>query len=138
MLTAQVVALPHFLPKMPRIMAGRPFIMGPAACSTLALNKMPEAQRPAVHAHLAHESGKVYRDLMLGSVKIDARKVRVPVYVAGGTEDRIIATGLTKRTARHYGVEPRMHEGRGHWIIGEPGWESFVDDVATWLDANVS
>ena len=138
MLTAQAVALPHFLPQMPRILTGRPFVVGPAACSTLALNKMPEAERPAVHAHLTHESGKVYRDLMFGSVKIDARKVRVPVYVAGGTEDRIISTGLTKKTARHYGVQPRMHEGRGHWIIGEPGWEALVDDVAAWLDASLS
>ena len=43
----------------------------------------------------------------------------------------------SEKTARHYGVEPRMHEGRGHWIIGEPGWESLVDDVATWLDDNL-
>ena len=48
MLTAQAVALPHFLPQMPRILAGRPFVVGPAACSTLALNRMPEAERPAV------------------------------------------------------------------------------------------
>jgi pimeloyl-ACP methyl ester carboxylesterase len=138
MLTAQAVALPHFLPQMPKIMTGRSFIMGPGSCSTLALNKMPEDQRPAVHAHLTHESGKVYRQLMLGTVKIDARKVRVPVYVAGGTEDRIISTALTRKTAHHYGVEPRLHAGRGHWIIGEPGWESLVDDVATWLAANVN
>jgi alpha-beta hydrolase superfamily lysophospholipase len=137
MLTAQRVALPHFAPQLPRIMTGRPFIMGPGSCSTLALHRMPEAERPAVHAHLTHESGKVYRDLMLGSVKVDASKVRVPVYVAGGTEDRIIATGLTRKTAQHYGVEPRMHEGRGHWIIGEPGWQSLVDDVVTWLASNV-
>ena len=129
MLTAQAVALPHFLPQMPRILAGRPFVVGPAACSTLALNRMPEAERPAVHAHLTHESGRVYRDLMVGSVRIDAAKVRVPVYVAGGAEDRIISAGLTKKTARHYGVQPRIHEGRGHWIIGEPGWEALVDDV---------
>jgi pimeloyl-ACP methyl ester carboxylesterase len=138
MLTAQAVALRHFLPQMPRILTGRPFIVGPAACSALALNRMPESLRPAVHKHLTHESGKVYRDLMLGSVKIDASKVRVPVYVAGGTEDRIIATGLTKKTAKHYGVQPRMHKGRGHWLIAEPGWESLVDDVASWLDDNVS
>jgi pimeloyl-ACP methyl ester carboxylesterase len=138
MLTAQAAALPHFLPQMPKIMTGRSFIMGPGSCSTLALNMLPEDQRPAVHAHLTHESGKVYRQLMLGTVRVDARKVRVPVYVAGGTEDRIISTGLTRKTARHYGVEARLHEGRGHWIIGEPGWESLVDDVATWLDANVS
>ena len=138
MLSAQAVALPHFLPKMPRIMAGRPFVMGPAACSALALNEMPQAQRPAVHARITHESGKVYRSLMLGSVRIDARKVQVPVYVGAGTEDRIISTALVKKTARHYGVEPRMHEGRGHWIIAEPRWESLVDDVADWIDHNAS
>ncbi len=137
MLSAQAVALPHFLPKMPLIMAGRPFVIAPAACSALALNELPQAQRPAVHSHLTHESGKVYRSLMLGTVRIDARKVRVPVYVAGGTEDRIISAALTKKTARHYGVEPRIHEGRGHWIIGEPGWEALVDDVSSWLDESL-
>jgi len=135
MLTAQAVALPHFLPQLPRIMTGRPFLMGPGSCSTLALNKLPEDQRPAVHAHLTHESGTVYRQLMLGTVKVDARKVRVPVYVAGGTQDRIISSAITRKTARHYGVEPRLHEDRGHWIIGEPGWESLVDDVVRWLVA---
>ena len=138
MLTAQAVALPHFLPQLPRIMTGRSFLMGAGSCSTLALNKLPEDQRAAVHAHLTHESGKVYRELMSGAVKVDARKVRVPVYVAGGTEDRIISTALTTKTARHYGVQPRIHEGRGHWIIGEPGWESLVDDVTTWLATAVS
>lgn len=138
MLTAQAVALPRFLPQMPKIMSGRPFIMGPGSCSTLALNQMPEDQRPKVHAHLTHESGKVYRAMMLGSVKIDARKVQVPVYVAAGTEDRIISTALTRKTAKHYGVEPRLHQGRGHWIIGEPGWEALVDDVVSWLDTSLS
>jgi len=133
MLTAQAVALPHFLPQLPRIMTGRSFIMGPGSCSTLALNKLPEDERAAVHAHLTHESGKVYRDLMFGSVKIDAGRVRVPVYVAGGTADRIISTALTRKTARHYGVQPRLYDGRGHWIIGEPGWEALVDDVVAWL-----
>lgn len=138
MLTAQPVALRHFLPQMPRIMTGRPFVVGPTACSTLALNKMPEASRPAVHAHLTHESGKVYRDLMFGAVRINAAKVRVPVYVAAGTEDRIISTRLTKKTAEHYGVPARIHQERGHWIIGEPGWESLVDDITAWLEDNLT
>ncbi|WP_188113441.1 alpha/beta fold hydrolase [Nocardioides humilatus] len=133
MLTAQAVALPHFLPQMPRIMTGRPFVVGPAACSALALNRLPEADRPAVHQHLTHESGKVYRAAMFGTIKVDARKVTVPVFVAGGTDDRIIATSLTRKTAKHYGVEPRIIEGRGHWIIGEPGWEDLLAEVVAWV-----
>lgn len=135
MLTAQRVALPHFGPNVPKIMSGKPFIVPDAACSVLALNKMPEAERPAIHAHLCHESGKVYRALMFGSVKVDAAKVEVPVLVAGGDEDRIISARLVRSTAKHYGVEPHVYEGHAHWLLAEPGWEQIADDVLTWLAA---
>lgn len=134
MLTAQPIALPHFGPQLPRILAGRPFIVGPRACSTLALNEMPAEQRPAVHARLTHESGAVYRALMAGSVKVDAAKVDVPVYVVGGTEDRIVSTGLVEKTAAHYGTRAHLLPGRGHWLVGEPGWESLVAEVIAWCD----
>ena len=134
MLTAQAVALPRFVPQLPRIMSGRPFIMGNDACSVLALNEVPEPERPAIHAHLTHESGAVYRSLMLGRVRIDAGKVRVPVFVASGPEDRIVSSRLNRQTARHYGVEARSYEGRGHWIVQEPGWEQVADDVLGWLE----
>jgi len=136
-LTAQAVALPRFAPNLPRIMSGRPFIVGNNACSVLALNRVPEADRPAIHAHLTHESGKVYRSMMLGTIRVKRAKVKVPVYVAGGTEDRIISTRLTRKTARHYGVAPHLYEGHGHWILEEPGWEHVADDVLAWLAAAI-
>src|ERR1700724_1114730 len=40
MLTAQAIALPRFATNMPKIMTGRPFIVGADACSVLALNKV--------------------------------------------------------------------------------------------------
>jgi pimeloyl-ACP methyl ester carboxylesterase len=135
MLTAQAVALPRFAPQLPRIMCGRPFIVGNDACSVLALNRVPEPERPAIHAHLTHESGAVYRAMMLGRVRVDAAKVRVPVLVASGPEDRIISPRLARRTARHYGAEAHSYPGRGHWLIQEPGWQEVADDVISWLTA---
>lgn len=132
-LTAQAVALPRFAPNMPRIMAGRPFIVGANACSVLALNQMPEAERPAIHAHLTHESGKVYRSMMLGTIRVKAASVQAPVFVGGGAHDRIISPRLVRKTARHYGVGARMYAANGHWIIEEPGWENVADDVLAWL-----
>jgi pimeloyl-ACP methyl ester carboxylesterase len=133
MLTAQAIALPHFLPNMPKIMSGRPFIVGAGACSVLALNEVPPDQRPPIHAHLTHESGKVYRSLMFGTVRVKASKVRVPVFVAGGTEDRIVSPRLVRKTGRHYGVQPHLYTGHGHWIIQEPGWQAIADDILGWL-----
>jgi pimeloyl-ACP methyl ester carboxylesterase len=132
-LTAQAVALPRFAPKIPRIMAGRPFIVGNDACSVLALNHVPEADRPNIHAHLTHESGKVYRSMMLGTIRVRAAKVQLPVLVAGGTEDRLVSGRLLRKTARHYGVEAHVYAGHGHWIVEEPGWERVADDVLAWL-----
>lgn len=118
---------------MPRILAGRPVIIPEGSCSVLALNRLPAADRPAVHTRLTHESGKVYRSLLLGTVRVDERKVRVPVLVLSGTQDRIVSTSLVRKTARHYGVEPKLYEGRGHWIMAEPGWQSMVDEVIAWI-----
>ena len=138
MLTAQAIALPRFAPQMPRIMSGRPFIVGGGACNALALNRVGEQERPDIHAHLTHESGKVYRALMMGTVRVDASKVAVPVFVAGGDEDRIISERLTRKTAKHYGVAAKICPGHGHWLIGETGWEQLADDVFAWVDAMVS
>ena len=135
-LTAQAIALPRFAPNMPRIMTGKPFIVGNGACSVLALNRVPESDRPAIHAHLTHESGRVYRSMMLGTIRVNAADIGVPVFVAGGADDRIVSTRLVRKTARHYGVEPRLYADHGHWIIGEPGWEHVADDVLAWLGAN--
>jgi len=136
MLTAQAVAFPRFAPLMPRIMAGKPFIVSGDSCSVLALNQVPESERPQIHAHLTHESGKVYRSMLLGTIRVDASKVRVPVLVTGGADDRIISTRLLRRTARHYGVDARIYPDHAHWLLEEPGWEQIAEDVLDWLHAN--
>jgi alpha-beta hydrolase superfamily lysophospholipase len=73
--------------------------------------------------------------MMMGTIRVKAAKVQVPVCVGGGTEDHIISTRLLNKTARHYGVDAHVYNGRGHWILEEPGWEQVADDVLTWLTA---
>jgi pimeloyl-ACP methyl ester carboxylesterase len=99
-LTAQRAALPKFAPNMPRILLGRPFIVGHDACSVLALNRIPPAQRAPIHAHLTHESGKVYRSLLFGTVRVKPSDVDVPIFVA---ED---GAALRRRAAPLRGARP--------------------------------
>lgn len=135
MLTAQPIALPRFAPQLPRILTGRPFIVGNDACNVLALNRVPAEDRPAIHAHLTHESGKVYRSLIFGTVRINPADVTVPVFVGGGTDDRIVSASLTRRIAQHYGVPAHLYQQHGHWLIEEPGWDHIAADVLSWLDS---
>jgi pimeloyl-ACP methyl ester carboxylesterase len=137
MLTAQAVALPAYLPMFPRILAGQPIVPSCAGCSRIALNRVPEAERPALHATLVHESGKVYRELIFGSIKVDPAKVKCPVLVVGGAEDRIVSTTLMRWTAERYGAELKLYADHAHWLIGEPGWQTIAADLAAWLDRAV-
>lgn len=133
-LPAQPVALPVYLPMMPRILAGIPMMPGPNGCSTIALNRVPEAERPAMHAQLVHESGKVYREMIFGTFKIDFAKVKCPALVVGGRDDRIVAPQLVEWTANKLGVAARIYEGHAHWLLGEPGWEKIAADAVAWLE----
>lgn len=134
MLTAQRVALPTYLPMMPRILTGRPIIPPPGGCSTIALNAVPETARPAIHRTLVHESGRVYREMIFGSFKIDFARVKCPVWVAGGRLDRIVEPKLVAWTAAKLGVTPRLYDGHAHWLLEEPGWEALASDVNVFLD----
>lgn len=138
MLTAQPVALPSYLPMLPSIMAGKPFLPPAGTCSRIVLNRVPKEYHSAVHGSLVHESGKVYREMMFGTVKVDAAKVKCPVLVLGATEDRIVSPALVKWTAERYGAELRMYSGHAHLFLGEPGWEKIAGEVAGWLDAHVA
>jgi pimeloyl-ACP methyl ester carboxylesterase len=74
---------------------------------------------------------------MFGTVRVKAAKVRVPVFVAGGTQDRIVSASLIRKTARHYGVQPHLYDGHGHWLIQEPGWQAVAGDILGWLSSNL-
>jgi pimeloyl-ACP methyl ester carboxylesterase len=137
MLTAQPVALRAYLSMMPKILLGRPLLPGGDACATIALNRVPQAERARIHGSLVHESGKAFREMVFGTYRVDASKVRCPVLVMGGTHDRIVSVALMRGTAKRYGAELKLYDNHGHWLLEEPGWETLAGDVAAWLDRAV-
>ena len=137
MLTAQPVAIPSYLPMLPDILAGRPFLPPAGTCGRIVLNGLPKEAHKAVHGSLVHESGKVYREMMFGQIKVDAAKVHCPVLVIGAENDRIISPGLAAATARRFHAELRMLKNHAHLFIAEPGWEKIAAETASWLDRYV-
>jgi pimeloyl-ACP methyl ester carboxylesterase len=134
MLTAQAVALPGFLPMMPRILSGQPVLPTAGGCARIALNRMPVGERPGCHASLVHESGAVYREMIFGAIRVDPAKVTCPTYVLGGAEDHVVSQRLLRFTAERYRADLKILDGHAHWLLEEPGWEAIVDDVADWLE----
>lgn len=134
MLTPQPRSLPALLPMMPRILLGLPLRPGRATCEAIVLNCVPVAARARIYDGLVPESGKVYREMIFGTFRVDAGPVRCPVLVVGGGQDRIVSEALNRSTAKRYGAACRLYANHGHWLLEEPGFESVVGDVAAWLD----
>ncbi len=132
-LTAQPVALPAYLPMMPKILLGRPILPSRSGCTTIALNRMPAEVCPILHARLVPESGKVYREMIFGSFRVDFSKIDCPAMVLGGAEDRIVARGLVQWTAKKLSVPARIYDRHAHWMLEEAGWEEIAADVAGFL-----
>jgi pimeloyl-ACP methyl ester carboxylesterase len=91
-----------------------------ATCEAIVLNRVPQSERARIHGALVHESGKVYREMIFGSFRVDAQKVRCPVLVVGGSDDRVVSVALLRATAKYYGAALKLYEGRGHWLLEEP------------------
>lgn len=132
-LAAQPVALPTYLPMMPKILAGLPVLPGAGGCSTIALNRIPEEKRAAIHRTLTPESGIVYREMIFGTFKVDFARIDCPALVVAGAEDRIVSPAQARWTAEKCRGEYREYAGHAHWLLEEPGHEQIVADVDAWL-----
>jgi pimeloyl-ACP methyl ester carboxylesterase len=137
MLLPSFDALPALIPLLPNIIAGRSVLPNYWTAVRTLLNAVPQPDRRRIYAGLVHESGVAFRQLMHGSLPVDATKVRCPLRVVGAGDDRIIALGLARQIAGYYGAAFDAREGHGHWFIEEPGWEAIARDAADWLDAVV-
>ena len=70
--------------------------------------------------------------MIFGSFRVDAHKVRCPVLVVGGTDDRVASVALLRATAK-YCAALKLYEGCGHWLLEEPGGDKVAGDIGAWL-----
>jgi pimeloyl-ACP methyl ester carboxylesterase len=86
-----------------------------------------------VYDSLLYESGICFREALAGSVRVDRRKIRVPLRVIGASDDRVISAALARTIADYYGCELTILDAHAHWFLEEPGWEGTAGAVAAWL-----
>lgn len=135
MLTAQPISLPYFFPLLLKIFSGKPFKPSTVAFKTLALQMMSPNEKERVANSLVPESGTVYRQMMLGQIRLSTNFQNIPTLVIGSKQDRIISKGLNKTTVKKLNADFKEHNNHGHWIIEEEGIEQVTDDILTWLNS---
>jgi alpha-beta hydrolase superfamily lysophospholipase len=73
-------------------------------------------------------------DSAVTGLRVDARRVRGPMLVVAGSDDRITPAKMVRRVARRYGATLREYPGFAHMLLMEPGWERIAGDIADWLE----
>jgi pimeloyl-ACP methyl ester carboxylesterase len=125
----------HQAKYMPAILTSRVVVPGRTDLRALVLNRMPEAEVEQLLDLLVPDSGRAAREMSVLGVPVDRERVKVPVLIIAGDEDRFIPLSRGKRVAARYGAPIRIAPGRGHMLIIEPGYEELCDWIAEWTQS---
>jgi pimeloyl-ACP methyl ester carboxylesterase len=100
-------------------------------------NTMPfSEQRAAYERYVVPESRRVPIEAL--TTKIDYAKPHPPLLFISGGADHLIPASLNKINYAKYKNGPSITNykefpGRGHFTIGQPGWEKVADFVSSWI-----
>jgi pimeloyl-ACP methyl ester carboxylesterase len=120
---------------LPAIMRSRPVFPSREDLRYLVLNRVPAAQQDAILDTFVPDSGRAGRDMSVTGFPVDAKAVRVPMFVITADEDHFIPRPIAVRIAARYSAPIQTMIGHGHFVIMEPGWQTVADAVARWLES---
>jgi pimeloyl-ACP methyl ester carboxylesterase len=119
------------------LLGSRPLAGTRADYDAILLNRVPESERAALFPRFVPDSGRVGRELSLGTAPVDERKVRCPILVVGCADDRYVVPRIGRRLARKYAAPYWEYPRHAHFPQYEPGWEALIGDIVRWLDTAV-
>lgn len=119
----------------------RPLKLPFAKAAYAIYNRMPAEEQRELYSRMVYESGRAVAEIALslfderGAARVDQARVKCPVLVIAGREDRITPAGVVAKIAGKYGDMATCQEfaNHAHWVLGEPGWEEIAEYVHGWL-----
>lgn len=101
---------------------------------------MSAAEQDRLIPEFVRDSGRVFRQLMLGApiVRVPAADVSCPVLCVSAGQDRNVAPWMSRRIAARYGAQHQIHPGLPHWIVAESALPQVAPPVLAWLRAALS
>lgn len=106
------------------------------------LHLLPPEEQKRTYERFVHESGQAGFEIGFWlfdgkrATAVDEKKVRCPVLIVAGAEDRITPASVAQKIHEKYGDRStfRKLNGHAHWVMAEPGWEDVASMVQEWLN----
>src|SRR5687767_2211673 len=125
------------LKHVPQMLASRAILVNPRDAADLFLNRVDPPEVASFIPLWAPASGRAGREMTLGRIAVDAKRIRCPVLVVAGADDVAIPPRVQRRIAEKYGATFRLYEGNAHFLIWERGWDRIAADAGSWIDEHV-
>ncbi len=115
------------------MLRSRPISATRGDSDALIFTHIPVAGRALVQSRFVPDSGRAARELSVGGASVDAQRVRCPVLVVTGREDRFVVPRVARRLAAKYRATFIEVPEHAHMLPLEPGWDETAADIARWL-----
>jgi pimeloyl-ACP methyl ester carboxylesterase len=104
-------------------------------------NLVPPERRAGLAEALVAESGRALMEIGFAAfdrgraARIDYDRIRCPVLIVVGGQDRIVRPASCRRLLARLGAGADYLElaDHAHWLMGEPGWEAVADACEEWI-----
>ena len=100
---------------------------------TFLFHAIPAAQQDALAAKLQSDAGAVVRELTRNTIALPAARLRCPVSVIWGENDRMVTSDAVRRFAAILQAGEHPYAGQGHWLLSGSPAATLVGDVHRWL-----
>jgi non-heme chloroperoxidase len=123
--------MPRYLPA---ILRGGTFKPSRSDADALLFNDTPPELADATYPKLVEDSGTIAREIMLGSVKVDASRIGCPRLIVSADEDHVSPRSLQPKLVRKYAAEHVAIPGLDHMHTMHPQWEGPAGVVLDWAE----
>ncbi len=128
----------------PFISAAKPYQMSFEGFQYAFAHTLPESvQRHAYTTFVVPDSRRLARESTTAVAKIDFTQAHAPLLLIAGEVDHLIPAALNQLNYQKYQhstsiTDYREFAGRGHFTVGQAGWEEVANFIQTWLKDKVA
>lgn len=128
-----ILSLRFLVSALPSMLFGREFFPR-ELLRQVDLNLLPRAEQDIILGQMRPVSASQVRMIVPSLISVDRGRVRSPLLIVGGSEDRLTPPAQTRSIARRYGADYREYPDSAHYILREEGWSDMASDMISWLN----
>ncbi len=117
----------------PLVFLGRSFRPQEKDFSNNWLSSVPENWRPGILRGVVPESRHLIKEFFYRRVEIDPARIRCPVLVTGGGQDRLLSSSALHELAAGLDAQVLEYPRHGHWMMGETEGQKIVREIHRWV-----